>query len=195
MNKIRLLLLILPTAVFATEPGYLHNDSPPPKPKKAAVETHMDMERQFTKAKGLTELQVQALHFNRVACGRKIYSRTGWSVEGDADLKISFVAAELYEAEFPSHLTLAVFDPYQNGFDQIESSVSRQLVNFAHWPAGRTLKLFKSVSLSYMDPNTPKQTAYAADEFKVIENSYPPTFIVKETIYAKKKLYFYFICQ
>ena len=155
----------------------------------------MDMKSEFAKAKGLNESQVKTLHFNRVSCARRIYSPAGWSVEGDADLKVTRITPDLFEAEFPSYLALARFDPYQNGIDRIETGVSRQLVDFGHWHEGRTLKLFKSLMISYVDPNVHSATAYAMDEFKVVGDTYPPTFIVQETVSAQKKFTFYFICQ
>jgi hypothetical protein len=192
MNKIRLVfILLLPISTLAAEPGHLHNENPPPHTAQAK----MDLRQAFAKAKGLSENQLKELHYNRIACARRIYSPAGWSVDGDADLKIVEVTSNLFEAEFPSHLNLASFDPYQADLDQIETVTSRQLVNFGGWTDGQSMKLFKTVSLSYMDPNTPKATGYVTDEFKIIEDTYPPTFIVKETISVGKNLIFYFVCQ
>lgn len=196
--KTLILAFLIGSTASAKEPGYLKNQTPPP-PKKLPLngpQTPLNLANQFATARGLTESEIKALHYNRVACARRIYSNSGLALEGDADLKVTAVTEHLYEAEFPSFIRLSAFDPNETGIDTIETSFSRQLVSFKNWPEKAPLKLFKSVRLRYEAKGKKDAKAYVMDEFKILEEGYPPKFIVKETVSSdSKRQVFYFICQ
>jgi hypothetical protein len=193
--------LILFFALFhlhAQEPGHLVNENliETPPPQTFLEQNHMaNLTKEFNRAKGLTDLDARGLQYNRVSCERKIYSPSGWTLEGDADLKVVEAVTGLYEMEFPSHLFLRDFNPYQNGYVTIETVPSRQLINLKQWKNGQSLKLFKTVRLTKGRDEDDAGTAYVSDEFKVIAETYPATFIVKETIFTSQKFSLYFFCR
>ncbi|MGZ3723258.1 MAG: hypothetical protein ACXVA9_10025 [Bdellovibrionales bacterium] len=218
MSQFLFAVMIWPLAVFAQEPGYLTNDSPlpaAPRVEKSAPEQTTPPVRptpsqaprksnqplltdQFAHARGLKTYEIQTIHYNRIACDRRIFSPSGQSIEGDGDLKAVNVPPDFIEVEFPSHVGFESFNaenPFQNGVSDLETTTSRQLVNVREWVDGRPLILNKRVRVRYSDDKTPPQTVMAVDEIKVKDGTYPSTYIVRETIQTEPKFNLYFICQ
>jgi len=197
------LILILSFACHAQEPGHFDIETQPPPP--AASPPPSDnflknnhraiLREQFNRAKGLSDSDARNLGIQRISCDRRVYSPTGWSLEGNADVKAVAVTADLYEMEFPSSLYMRDLNPYQNHVMEIEAVASRQLVDLGHWQDGQSLKIFKTVSVSNVDDDAPAKAVFASDEIKVIEESFPPMYIVKEIVLTEKPFSYYFLCH
>lgn len=201
-------LLELSLSSFAEEPGFMKNENlaapmrpivpvEVPKPAQAPntpAARALSLEADFKRARGLDEYEVQTLYFNRIACARHVYTSAGWVIDGDADLKITRVTDRLFEAEFTTYLFLGNFNPFNNGIHAMNSGVSKQLLNFDKWKKGQPLRLYKTIRLDFGKGEEEKVVS-AQDEFRVLSESYPVTFLVKETVLAKSPFSLYFICQ
>ncbi len=151
----------------------------------------------FKHARGLKAYEVQTLHYNRVACERRIYSQTGKSVEGDADLKATNTGADLAEIEFPAYINMNSFNsvnPFGNGVESLETMTGRRLIKTHPWPAERSLILEKKINVTFADDRKPV-LAEAVTEVRVSEESYPSTYLVKETIKLPEPFSVFYICR
>jgi hypothetical protein len=179
----------------AQEPGFLQNPHPPSAdlPSQPLVLT-----AEFARARGLHGYEVRALQYQRVACERRIYTANGWSIEGDADIKITDTGVGLIEANLPSQINFTLFggpNPYQNGIASMETLPSRRLLNVRYWIDGQILSFYKNVKVTFVDEALAPLTALAKDEIKVIDHSYPETYLVRETVFIPSEFQMYFICQ
>lgn len=200
-------------SAFAEEPGYMKNETPLPAPaqkpapskppeikipeRRAAQPAMPLLKEKFTRARGLKAYEVQTLHYNRVACQRRIFSQSGLSVEGDADLKSTNVGADMAEIEFPAYINMSSFNsvnPFNNGVVSIETMTGRRLVKTHPWPNEKALVLNKKVTVTFDDDRAPV-LADAVTDIRVTEESYPSTFVVKETVLLPKPFSIYYICQ
>lgn len=151
----------------------------------------------FKRARGMKAYEVQTLHYNRVACQRRIFSQSGTSVEGDADLKSTNVGADLAEIEFPAYIHLSSFNsvnPFDNGVESLETMTGRRLVKTHPWPMEKPLTLNKKVTVTFSDERKPALVDAIA-EVRVTEESYPSTFIIKETVLLPKPFSIFYLCQ
>lgn len=204
------LFLLGAASVFAEEPGYFKLD-PPSEVKPAwpkAPTMHFDprgpekmpaplLAEKFARARGLKAYEVQTLHYNRVACQRRIFSQSGLSIEGDADLKSTSVGDDLAEIEFPAYINMNSFNsvnPFGNGVISLETMTGRRLVKTHPWLGEKPLVLNKKVTVTFDDERKPVHTD-AVTEVRVTEEGYPSTFVIKETILLPNKFSLYFICQ
>lgn len=194
---------LLPFTVLAQEPG-LFKRSPPvsakpqaPKAKKYANKPIPKplFRTQFEQARGLSKYEIQTLHIQRVACARRIYSPTGWALNGEADLKVVGIVNDLFQIDFPSRVYLGDFNPYQNGVLEVQTEPFRQVMNFNQWQGDRTFRLQKTVTVTFADESRSPVTVPATDEVRVISETSPPTLIVRETIHTEKNFVLYFICR
>jgi|GEM_PF-5174965 len=187
-------VLLFSCAIFAQEPGYLKADPPRRSPPPPSGPLLAD---KFQQARGLKSYEVQTLHYNRVACFRRIFSQSGMSIEGDADLKSTNVGADMAEIEFPAYINMTSFNsvnPFGNGVQSIETMTGRRLVKTHPWPVEAALTLSKKVTVRFEDTRPP-QLVDAITEVRVTEGGYPSTYIVKETVLLPQKFSIYFICQ
>lgn len=227
MLRLLLTLFFAPMVLSAQEPGYLRNEdlpkpTPKPKPnpakpplasppgvktpapepppaapaKKAVARTMMSEE--FAKARGLSEGDIRGMHYNRVACARRMFSPDGWLINGDADIKVTNVAGDYLEAEMPAQYSFVAFggfNPYMNGVSEVTSALALQLVHVKKWPEGKPLRLKKFVEVRFVDENRQPQIVPAIDEVRMLTNAYPPTYLVRETVFLDKPFSLYFFCQ
>jgi hypothetical protein len=191
------LLLMLPFHAFA-EPGYL-KAAPPPSPTPTVIRPKGPLlEDKFLRARGLKAYEVQTLHYNRVSCVRRLFSQSGLSLEGDADLKSTNVGSDLAEIEFPAHVDFTAFNsvnPFANGVQSIETMTGRRLVRTHPWPDEKPLVITKKVTVRYEAEDKKPELVDSVAEIRVTEESYPSTFIVKETVMLAKRISIYYLCR
>lgn len=203
MRCLIFIFFIFVRSSLAEEPGHFEvetapapRESPSPSPlTNLRRDRRSQLGTEFAKASGLKADQALTLDVQRISCNRRIFSPSGLSLEGEADLKVAHTVADLFEIEFPSYLFFGDHNPYHNGIDNIETVPGRQLVNMHDWQDGESLRVSKNVVLVFADDKTAPQTVPAVDEFRVIGETYPPTLIVRETIFAEKNFAIYWICQ
>ena len=210
MNRFALLALVS-INVWATEPGYLVNEKPPAPPKVAQAkpppqkpsakpfepapkDSKVSLDTEFKRARGLNAAEAQLLDYQRISCDRRIYTQDGETLDGDADLKVTRVNYDLVEAEFPARIYLAVHNPWQNGLMEIESASPRKLINLRDWQDGQSLKIDKRVSLVPADRSAAPRIARAETEFRIVRDTYPPQFIVRESIAGTPQLTLFYFC-
>jgi hypothetical protein len=204
-------LFILSRMASADEPGYLINEdvqkpieSPPPQkpkhppqPKKASRPKlkSYSLNDQFARARGPTRDEVELLYTQRISCNHRLYSPSGWALEGDGDLKVTKIAAGNYEIDFPTFFSFNEFNPYKNGLSSVRSESPRKLTNLNGWVDGQALQIGKIVAVTAQDPKVKPQRVPAIDELRVLGESYPPMFLVREVVYLDKRFALYMICQ
>jgi len=195
----RWILLAIVGPVMAQEPGHLVNPAPPknaPPPKER--DNLPVMTSAFAKARGLKGDEIRNMHYNRVSCSRRMFTASGRSIEGDGDLKVTRMASDFYEIEFPSHITFSMFgayNPFQNGVADIETATSRQLVNMEKWSDGQSLLL---TSLATIYPASDKEDVRdvtVVSEIKTVDGSAPRTYIVRQTFFTEQKFSIYYLCD
>lgn len=171
-------------------------EAPLPNPPK--IKSHQILTQEFANARGLSDFEMRSMHYNRVACSRRIFTPSGQSVEGDGDIKVTKVGSNFLEVEFPSQITFTMFgttNPYKNGVADVETTTSRQLINLRQWQNGQSLALKKLVTVyPEKEDQIPYQTE-ATVEVRVIDDSYPRLYIVRETVMTEPKFTYYFICE
>lgn len=219
----KIVLLFISLAVFAQEPGYLLNDAPAPakesrqrapSPSKidelAPIESHKPLPRanvestqdllveQFARARGLQGYEIQTLPYNRISCDRRLYTANGHSVEGDADIKATNGPPDFLEVEFASHVTFESFgaeNPYRNGVSDLETVTSRQLVKVRDWNEGAPLQLTRHMLVRYADDKKLAGSVAAFAEVRVMDGTYPSTYIIREIVKTTPEFTLYYFCQ
>lgn len=187
-------ILLMLTSALAQEPGQLSNELP-------QGQRHKDLSvltTEFAQARGLSAAEIRGMHYNRVACGRRVFTPNGRSLEGDGDLKVTRATFDLYEIEFPSHITFTMFgalNHFRNGVADIDATASRQLINLKDWVDGQSLILSKYVTVYFEDEAQEPHTAMAVSEVKVLRDHLPALYIVRETIFTDRKFSYYYLCE
>lgn len=184
--KFIFLVMFLPQLIWA-EPGQL---------KPVPIHSGIILADRFLNARGLKDFEVQTLHYNRVACARRLFSQSGKSIEGDADIKATSVASDMIEVEFPMYVNFTSFNsvsPFRNEVESLETMTGRRLIKTHPWVGERSLIITKQLKLRY--EKSESQLVSSTAEVRVMEESYPSTFIIKETVMAAKPFSVYFICQ
>jgi hypothetical protein len=204
MNRFAVLVLALISINgHGEEPGHLVNEQFPKPPQErtpsapsartAPYNSKVSLVAEFGRARGLSVTEAQLLDVQRISCDRRIYADNGEALDGDADLKVTRVNYDLVEAEFPSYIYLSVHNPWQNGFTEIESASPRRLINLRGWQEGQSLRLDKRVTLVAAD-RVSSEVARSEAEFRIVRDTYPPQFIVREKIQSERPLTLYYFC-
>ena len=157
----------------------------------------MNLEERFLRGRGLKEYELQTMHYGRVPCGRRLFKGDGQSIEGDADIKATLTPSGLLEIEIPLHVTFEAFgaiNPFNNGVASIETAHGRRLLDLKGWKNGSPVQIQKNVSLHFSDARPPA-VVQATSEVRVIDETYPSTYLVRETIHADKPFQIFLICQ
>jgi hypothetical protein len=210
-NSLALGFIVCPLLAAAQEPGYFHIETPPPPavtpapaappapPSRPAPSPSTPLlSSRFSQARGLKDYEVQTLHYQRVSCDRRIFTASGQSIEGDGDLKATKVDPDFLEIEFPAHVSFESYgarNPYQNGVADMDTVTGRQLISVRGWIDGQTLKLRKYVTVSFVQEGTAPKTVRAEDEFRVMDGTYPSTYLVRETVFLDSGFVLYYMCQ
>jgi hypothetical protein len=189
--------LFLTSLMSFAEPGVFKSPytQMPNRAAKKAVQRPA-LRQEFDNARGLSVDEAQSLYIQAVACGRHVYTPSGLALNGDGTLKVTKVTPGLYEVEFPSHLFFGETNPYgATHVLEVETDSPRKLVNLQNWKEGASLQIAKTATVTFFEESRATKTVLATDEFRVIPETYPKTFVVRETIYADKKIAVYYICQ
>jgi hypothetical protein len=196
------LLFVVPAT--AQEPGQIHNGSalppetklPPPR-SEPERRGHFLLHDEFLSARGFSSAEIQAvvMSINRMSCLRRVFSPSGLSLNGDGDLMSTQVAGPLHQLEFRTEVYLGDFNPFRNGVDFYQTIAVRRLMNFASWVEGQPLRIAKQVALTYDDVMGTTEAVNALDEVRILGDNYPPTYIVRETIFSRRRFHVYFVCQ
>jgi len=172
------------------EPGNLKNHRPPSKPKYVLKED-------FARARGLGPYELRSLHYQRVSCGRRVFTPSGQSLEGDGDLKVTQIGVNYVEVDFPSQITFSRYDasnPYKNDIEDIDSDSSRSLVALRHWQDGESLKFTKNITVHSKTSKSPQKLTSDV-EIRVIPDSYPSLFLIRQRFHTNPTITAYFICE
>lgn len=173
------------------ELGQFTIKTPPPstKPKKVLA----DM---FAQARGMKAFEVQTLHYNRVACSRRLFTESGASLEGDGDIKATNIGMDLAEVEFPTYIHLSSFNsvsPFDNKVESMETMTGRILIKTHPWKDDLPLKIHKTLNIQFEDGS--KKLVESIAEIRVAEEGYSAGFVIKETVMLPKKFSIYFLCR
>jgi len=185
-----LLWSLISVSVWGQEPGFIYGPQNSP-------ENEMLLHAEFLNARGLTKSEVQSIaeSVNRVQCLHRAFSPSGKSLSGDGDLLTNHIAGDLNQFEFRSQIAFDDFNPFGNHVLYFQSGVTRTLIDATNWVDGQVLKFRKPVVVGYDETGGETETVYARDEIKQIDDVYPATYIIRETVFTKKPFHVYFLCQ
>ncbi|MGE4131296.1 MAG: hypothetical protein AB7F86_06635 [Bdellovibrionales bacterium] len=194
MKVLIALLLIVTAKSQAEEPGYYKIDS---KTYRLPGQATANLRQIFAGARGLHRYEFETLHYNRVACGRRLFTATGESLEGDGDLKATLIPPGFLEIEFPTYLSLGAFgseNPFHNEVGEIETVHGRTLLQLRDWRDGTALSISKQSRLQFIS-NKPSETVKSRVEVRVLDGTYPSTYLVREVVETQPKMEIYLVCQ
>lgn len=184
---------LLMLGIAWAEPGHLKNPEikVPPKPKYILKED-------FERSKGLSPYELRGLHYSRVSCARRVFTPSGQSLEGDGDLKVTQIGVNYVEVDFPSKITFSLYgarNPFKNDVSDIDSDTSRSLVPLRHWQDGETLKFTKNITVHSTKRTKLPEQLTSDVEVRVLPDSYPPLFIVRQRFHTNPAFTAYFLCE
>lgn len=192
--KISIIALLLALPAYAQEPGFILNGMQ----IKKLLPSQPLLKDVFAHSRGLKTYEVQTLHYNRIACNRRIFSASGLSIEGDGDVKATNVPPDFIEVEFPTHVSFESFGAHNNfgnGISDMETVTSRELIMVRDWEDGKSLVFRKHMTLRFTEDAKSPQVVPAVAEMRVKDGTYPSTYIIRETIEGPRRFSLYYICQ
>ncbi len=84
-------------------------------------------------------------------------------------------------------------NPFANGVESLETLTGRRLIKTNPWKVARPLVITKQLNMKFEDGSSRLVNSVA--EVRVMEETYPSTYIIKETIEEPKPFSIYFICR
>lgn len=119
-------------------------------------------------------------------------------MEGDGDLKVTQISSGLYEMEFVMYVNFDSFgaiNPFRNDVATIQSITQRRLFMRDNFTDGQALKLSFPLEIHYNEEGKAPATTEGNFEFRVLDGTYPSTYLARQTVGTDKQFQLFYLCQ